>query len=27
VYVLEVEAKSRVNGAEPATRLVQFEVK
>lgn len=27
LYVLEVEAKSRVKDAEPATRLIQFEVK
>jgi len=27
LYVLEVEAKTRLNGAEPATRVIQFEVK
>ena len=27
LYVLEIEAKSRASGSEPATRLVQFEVK
>ena len=27
LYVLEIEAKTRLNGAEPATRVIQFEVK
>jgi VWFA-related protein len=27
LYVLEIEAKTRLDGAEPATRVIQFEVK
>jgi hypothetical protein len=27
LYVLEIEAKSRVSGSEPVTRLIQFEVR
>jgi VWFA-related protein len=27
LYVLEVEAKTRIDGAEPATRVIQFEVR